>query len=149
MAEHRFHGLATDAEYRGRWQLYHLADGKVADSRLINWRQVEWEKVVKIETFIRDNKFEIDCSDPRFQFFMVFRWHGMEGTNEKRREINVWTVGWSDGVKCFLKDIDFKTGRLLRTYVEPLMKYESHVHPRVANRTWKNRNKHKKYGTLF
>lgn len=149
MDKHRFHGLALDSEYRDRYQLYHLADGKVADSRLINWRQVEWEKVVKVETFIRGNRYVVLCSDPRFEFFMVFRWFGQEFIDGQKRQVNIWTQGWSDGSMCFLMDIDFKAGMLIKNYREPLAKFEAHIHPRVKDRTWKEKAKKQKFGPFL
>lgn len=146
MQKHRFHGLALDSEYRDRYQLYHTADGKVFDSRVINWRQVDWEKVVKIETFIRDQRHEVTCKDPRFAFFMVFRWAGQEWVNGKRIPVNVWTQGWSDGTKCYLMDIDFKLGVKTAEYTAPLSKFEAHIHPRVQRLT---RRKKQHVGTII
>jgi hypothetical protein len=146
MDKHRFHGLALDSEYRDRYQLYYLSNGTISDSRLINWRQLEWEKVVKVETYIRDKKWIVDCSDPRFEFFIIFRWFGREFIDGKPRTINYWTQGWSDSVKCYLMDIDFKTGNLLQTYIDPISKHNSHVHPRVKDKT-KKKKQH--FGTFF
>jgi len=143
--KHRLHGLALDSEYRQRWQFYHLADGSIKDSRLIHWRQVDWENVVKVESFIRGKKYTVDCTDPRFQFFIVFRWFGQEHIDGNRKQINIWTQGWSDGSTCYLTNIDFKTGQLLRQYKDPLSKYEAHVHPRVKGKMWKNRAKKKQH----
>ena len=142
---HRFFGLALDSQYRNRYQLYHLADGTAVDSRLRNWRQVDWEKVVKIETYMKDKKHVVDCSDPRFEFFIVFRWGGREAG----KVIDIWTQGWSDGAMCYLTDIDFKSGRLLKTYQEPLSLFMGHVHPRVAEKAIYNRMKKQRFGNFF
>jgi len=129
--------LHLDAEYRRRWQEYHLADGRVMDSRQINWRNVEWEKVVKIVTHIEGQSYAVDARESTFLFFMNFRWGGSEpiyklGKFAGRKAIKIWTVGWTDGTRCYLADLDFYTGALVKKYVEPLKKFIQHIHPRVA-----------------
>lgn len=130
--------LHLDSEYRRRWQEYHTADGRVYDSRKINWRHVEWEKVVKIVTFMNRKKHVVKCSDPRFQFFMCFRWGGVKpvykhGEYVGHGQIKLWTIGWSDGKKVYLKDIDFYTGNLEKEYESDLKQFRNHIHPRVQN----------------
>lgn len=123
--------LHLDSIYRNRWQEYHLADGRVMDSRVINWRHVEWEKVVKISVHVVGKKYHVDCQHSNFLFFMCFRWGGSEKANGVRKEIYLWTIGWSDGWKCFLVDIDFKTGDFKKRYTAPLAVFQSHIHPRI------------------
>ena len=128
--------LALDSEYRRRWELFYLADGIVKDSRLINWRQVEWEKVVKIEVYIRDQKHTVTCEDPRFLFFLNFRTRSHLNTPQpdgtyKSEVFDTWVVGWTDGTTCYLKEIDFVLGRLVREYKRPLQDIPSNIHPRV------------------
>lgn len=124
--------LALDSEYRNRWQLFHLADGTIKDSRLINWRHVDWEKVVKIEMYIRDKMHSVDCKHPDFRFFMNMRHAGITWKDGKKVKINEWCIGWTDGRNAFLKDVDFKTGELVKEYVVPLFHLKRHIHPRVA-----------------
>lgn len=128
--------LHLDSEYRRRWQEYHTADGNKFDSRVINWRNVEWEKVVGIDTYMNGQKHSVSCNDVRFQFFLCFRWGGQEpvyvdGRYVKHKPIKIWTVGWTDGKVAYLKDIDFFTGNLIQEYYESLGKFVGHVHPRV------------------
>ena len=127
--------LSLDNTYRKRYQEYLLATGEVANSRKINWRQVEWEKVIGIKTYIRDNCFYVTCQNqPEFKFFMNFRWAGREViAKDKFKQIQIWTVGWSDGVKCFLEDYDFKLGIKIKDYVLPLRELKGHIHPRIIN----------------
>lgn len=131
--------LHLDSEYRRRYQEYHLADGTVKDSREINWRQVDWEKVVKIITYMNGNKHVSKCNDPYFKFFMCFRWGGREAQYNAKKEyightkINLWTTGWTDGKTCFLMDIDFYTGKCVKEYKAPLKMFKSHIHPRVKS----------------
>jgi hypothetical protein len=127
--------LHLDSEYRKKFQLYHLATGEIADSRKVNWRQVEWEKVIQIDTKIRNNINVVFCKDkPNFKFFLNFRWAGREALgNKKYKEIRIWTVGWSDGKMCYLEDYDFKMGYKIKSYVDPLSNYKGHIHPRIIN----------------
>lgn len=111
-------------------------DGQVADSRNVNWRQVEWERVVKVVTYMNGQVHPMPISDPRHRFFMVFRWGGQEaqyknGKYAGHRAIKIWTQGWTDGAICHLQDIDFYTGDLIKKYDEPITKFLGHVHPRV------------------
>lgn len=147
---HRLFGLALDSQYKHRYQLYYLADGPVEDSRIKNWRQVDWEKVVRVETYIKDKKHVVDCSDPRFQFFVVFRWGGREYTPEGSKIVNIWTQGWSDGANCWLVDIDFKSGATLKKYEAPVSTFMGHIHPRVADKATYNKvKKTTRFGNFF
>ncbi len=128
--------LHLDSEYRRRWQEYHTADGKIFDSRLINWRQVEWEKVIRIDTYMNNQKHSVSCSDPRFRFFLNFRWGGQEpvykhGVFETQKKIKIWTVGWADDSIAHLKDICFYTGDNIKEYLAPLSEFKMHIHPRI------------------
>ena len=53
---------------------------------------------------------------------------------DTQEPINLWTVGWTDGKTCFLKDIDVSTGRLIKNYVAPLSQFKGHIHPAVRDR---------------
>lgn len=123
--------LALDSEYRKRWQLFHLADGTVKDSREVNWRHVEWEKVIKIEVYILDKVHSVNCNNPNFQFFLNLRHAGLTWKDNKKVKINEWCIGWTDGIRAFLKDIDFFTGNIVKEYVVPLVQLRKHIHPRV------------------
>ena len=132
--------LALDSEYdkTPAWEMYHLSDGTVKDSRLVNWRRVEWEKVVRIEVFIKNMKHVFDCKDkPSFLFFMRFRklrsttTTRYDGKGRKRIYKNPWVIGWSDGQRCYLTEIDFDTGNVIKRFTCNLQEYPSMVHPRV------------------
>jgi hypothetical protein len=65
---------------------------------------------------------------------MNFRWWGKEAKYKNQEYIgheivNLWTIGWTDGVTCYLKDIDFYTGLLVKEYQEPLSTLQAHIHP--------------------
>ena len=128
--------LHLDSEYRNRWVEFHLADGTIEDSRLKNWRHVAWGQVVRIVARLRNHTHTVECTDPRFLTFMNFRWGGSEVIYDGdrkigRRPIRAWTIGWTDGVDCFLRDIDFRTGQVIKDYVAPLSQFAGHVHPDV------------------
>lgn len=131
--------LHLDSEYRNRWEEFHLADGAIKDSRLINWREVAWDQVVKITAHLRDNIHEVDNSGSGFLAFMNFRWAGMEAQYDKNRKyighkkINSWVIGWTDGITCFQKNIDFKTGKLIEECKTPLQQFVGHIHPAVKH----------------
>jgi hypothetical protein len=130
--------LHLDSEYKDRYELYHLLDNTTKDSRKINWRNIEWEKLEKIEFLIHGKIHQIDKSNKKnFKFFMRFRWGGREaqydidGKFTHYKQINTWTFGWSDGKKAYLSDFDFKTGFHLKDYEMELMRLKTHIHPRV------------------
>ena len=132
--------LHLDSEYRDRWIEFHLASGKVEDSRLKNWRHVAWDQVISVSAHLLEHVHEVKSEDPSFRAFMNFRWGGQEarydsGTGKYigHRAIRVWTVGWTDGEICFLKDIDFYTGQLIKNYIASLFQFKGHIHPLVRN----------------
>jgi len=133
--------LALDSEYKNRYELYTLTNNKVYDSRLINWRQIEWEKVIILQLFIRDFKYVINCfNKPTFRFMLKFRTAGIESHKLNNaietKKINTWTVGWTDGENAHLLEIDFKQGYLIRKYITKLSNVEKHIHPRcLLNQT--------------
>lgn len=137
---------ALDSEYRNRWQNYCLADGTVYDSRLTNWRQVPWDTVVEVATHMV-GKVHIETNEHNdFKFFLCFRWGGREpkfvdGKNMGFRNINIWTVGWTDGEKCYLTDIDFYLGNIVRQYTAELMTFKSHIHPAAWKLITKTKSK--------
>ena len=130
--------LHLDLEYRNRWIEFHLADGTIEDSRLKNWRHVAWRQVVRLVAHLCNHIHIIECADPRFLTFMNFRWGGSEVICDDRkyigrRPIRIWTIGWTDGLQCFLKDIDFGTGQVIKDYVVPLNQFAEHIHPDVKD----------------
>jgi len=123
-----------DCIYRNRWQGYHLANGAVADSRQVYWRNVDWPQVIQVTTHINGKTYATHCKQPDFKFFIVYRWGGHEWQDSKKIKIQEWAVGWSNGVNCFMTDIDFKTGAMKKQYVVPVEKVKNHIHPKVRGR---------------
>lgn len=131
--------LHLDSMYKNRWEEFYLIDGTIEDSRKKNWREVKWDKVVKIVAHLKNNTFEVNNSGPGFKAFMNFRWFGMEAQYDKNKKyighkrINIWTIGWTDGVTCFQKNIDFKTCLLIDDIESPLSYFTGHIHPAVKH----------------
>lgn len=123
--------LHLDSEYRRRWIEFYLANGTIENSKEKNWRQIQWDKVVKLIVYMEGKKYEVKISHASHKFFLNFRWGGREKINNEFKQINIWTVGWSDGERAFLIDIDFFTGNLVKKYVAPLYQFKQHIHPSV------------------
>ena len=132
--------LHLDSEYRDRWEEFYLSNGMMEDSRQKNWREVAWDEVVSIEAHLLEHVHVVNCSGSRFRAFMNFRWGGQEtifddeGKYIEHKAIKIWTIGWTDGEKCFLKDVDFYTGELIKDYETPLEQFKGHLHPAVKGR---------------
>ena len=132
--------LHLDSEYRRRWELFELEDGTIEDSRLKNWREVEWGKVIKIIVHIQHQIHVIDRQNKaNFQGFLNFRTFGKEPRYNEKREyiehktIQEWVIGWTDGINSFLKAIDFYTGNLVNEFTVPLEQVKGHIHPRIKD----------------
>jgi hypothetical protein len=130
--------MALDNEYRDRWEEYHLVDGTFRDSRKTYWRDVEWEKVVRLVAHLRGNVFEVTAEGkPGFITMIRFRSIARVGGQDHfakysgHAKTETWELGWTDGQKCYLKAIDFKRGALIREHTEPLKNHMAHIHPRV------------------
>ena len=124
-----------DSEYKRHWEEFTLDDGQVLDSRQINWRDVEWDRVVKIVVKIKGKVHEFDFTkEEGFVGYMNLRWAGREWINNIPRKINIWTIGWTDGVTCFLNDIQFKTGEFLKQYTMSVKELHRHVHPAIKDK---------------
>ena len=132
--------LHLDSEYRNRWEEFHLSNGTTKDSRLVNWRQVAWNQVVCLSAHLLEHVHQVDCKGVNFKAFMNFRWGGQEAIYDSNnkflgyKKIHIWTIGWTDGRRCFLKDIDFYTGLLIKDYITPLPQFKEHLHPAVRDK---------------
>lgn len=137
--------LHLDSEYRNRHQTFHLLDGTIENSRFKNWRQVEWEKVIRVDTSILNYDYKISLQEipepvrHTFKGFMNFRCGGRiakydgKGKFERFDPIHTWVTGWTDGVLCYLAEIDFYTGKVLRHYKDKLDNLRNHLHPRLVH----------------
>jgi hypothetical protein len=129
-----------DNEYKNRWEEFYLIDGTIEDSRQKNWRDVAWDKVIKIKAHLNGNVHTINNSGPGFLAFMNFRWGGCKATYNKsgkyigHKPIHIWVIGWTDGKICFQKNIDFRTGQLIDECESPIEMFADHVHPAVRDK---------------
>lgn len=124
-----------DNEYKQQWEEFILDDGQVMDSRQINWRDVAWDRVIKILVKIKGNVHEFNSDQEGFVGFMNFRWGGQIAQPDKTiKRIHLWTVGWTDGIICYLTDIDFKTGQFVKNYTMTVKALINHVHPAILDR---------------
>lgn len=127
-----------DSEYRNRYEEFFLDDGTVLDSREINWRDVEWNRVRRILVRMNEHDYEFLAKDkPNFKGFMNFRWGGSIAQYDAdnnyigRKDVKVWTIGWTDGEKHYLTDIDFHSGEKIKEYEAPYAEFTNHVHPLI------------------
>lgn len=129
--------LHLDKEYTNHYCLFFLNDGTIEDSRVKNWREVEWEKLDKIVVNIKGKTIEINPHPSNHKFFLYFRKYGFhkvyDANNPEGRfeHIRIWTVGVTDGAEAFLYDIDFHTGEVLQVYNSALAEHLGHIHPRI------------------
>lgn len=128
-----------DSEYKNRWELFYLDNGSVEDSREKNWRDVAWNHVVKVEIHMKGKVYSVDNSGEGFKFFLNFRRYGFVSKYNKFREyvgkkkINTWIIGWTNGKECFLKEVDFYSGKLVKEFSTSLCHQIGHIHPDVAD----------------
>lgn len=82
----------------------------VYDSREVNWRDIPWDEVTRVEAHINDQHHYVDNTGPGFQSFIRWRWGGFHYNG--RVPINIWCIGWTDGITCFMKELEFKDGSM-------------------------------------
>ena len=133
-----------DDIYNNRWQEYHLFDGTVKDSRMIHWRQVQWEDVVKIVACIRTFRHEFHPGNDH-RGFITYRSSGMEfvGQGEARiaQGMRSWFIGHLSESHAHVTEINFQTGRVKGKEVIPIKDVESHIHPRLKQQWQRKWNK--------
>ena len=130
--------LHLDSEYRRRWELFELEDGTIEDSRLKNWRDVEWDKVVRITANVHGETYEVVKKGKKgFKGFMNFRTFGKIAQYDENKKYighktaQEWLIGWTNGKKCFMKVIDFYTGNLVGEIEIPIEQVKGHIHPKL------------------
>ena len=111
-----------DSEYRRRYELY-TTPSKVYDSRLINWRDIPWDEVTKLEASVKGHHYEVEPG-AGFKGFIRWRFGGFK--NNGKIPIRVWCVGWHDGKTCFMKEIEFKDGSMKETEY-PFGRFRKHL----------------------
>ena len=131
--------LHLDSEYRRRWETFTLEDGTVEDSRVKNWRDVEWEKVKEIQVSIEGKTHSLSSEGKEnFKGFLNFRYFRKSvelGNNLKfkgQKIIQWWVIGWTDGINCFLHSFDFYTGEKVKECTMPIEAVSGHIHSRLG-----------------
>jgi len=112
-----------DSEYRRRWELYTTPE-QVYDSREVNWHDIPWNDVIKLQASVEGHEYTVDNTGPDFQSFIRWRWGGFH--NNGAIPINVWCIGWTDGVTCFMKEIEFKDGSM-KEVEYPFEQFKKHL----------------------
>jgi len=128
---------ATDDIYRNRHINFHLQDGRIISSRETNFHQMNLSKIIMLELFIRGKTYRIRRIDlpDTFIEFVHFRSKGIRFiVNDSNltvpAEYNSWSIGWTDGTKEYLFEIDFQTGNIIQDYDQPVCKDRvTHFHP--------------------
>lgn len=111
-----------DGEYRRRYELY-TTPSKVYDSRIINWRDVPWDEVTALEANVEGRRHVVEPGEG-FQGFIKWRWTGFHFNGKVK--IDVWCIGWHDGVTCFMKEIEFSDGSMTEKEY-PFDKFKRHL----------------------
>lgn len=125
--------LATDTA--DCFMLWYMPDGSTISSCRKNWREIAWEEVVKIELHKNGLIFSLSCTvSPEFKGFMHFRYGG----SINGWEIDSWVIGWTDGIECYLFELDIRLGLVVKEFTEPLKELDAHLHPRLRQRIFNN-----------
>ncbi len=130
--------LHLDSEYRRKFELFELDNGIIEDSRLKNWRDVKWNKVIKITVSIDEKINYLTNKDKNgFIGFFNFRTFGKEAQYNKEKKytghkiIQEWVIGWTDGITAYLTAIDFYTGDISREFEMTIKQLKGHIHPDI------------------
>ena len=124
--------LHLDSEYSNHYCLFILNNGQIEDSRIKNWRHVQWEKLDQIVVRIKGHELVVNKHPRDHKFFLFFRQVGWKNNvNGEKEQIRLWTVGATDGVRAFLYDVDFHYGTLKSAYDTTLESCNGHIHPRI------------------
>ena len=130
-----------DNEYKQAPGNYHYVefiteDGKVYDSREINWKDTPWDKMIELKVYLKKEIQSIK-KPPNALGMFHFRWGGYD--NDNKQTIAEWCIGWFTKQIAHLKYINFKTGKLIKETDEAMLvdgkyKYLSHIHPLLLSK---------------
>lgn len=112
-----------DSEYRRRWELYTTPD-QVYDSREVNWRDIPWDEVTELKASVEGHEYVVDNHGPSFKNFIRWRWGGFHFNGKEK--IDIWCIGWTDGITCFMKEIEFKDGSMTEKEY-PFEEFKKHL----------------------
>lgn len=131
---------AKDDIYVNRYVIFHYPDGKKISSRDANFHQINLALIIMLELCIKGKSYRIRKTDlpSTFVEFIHFRSKGIKFivNNENLTvpdEYNSWSIGWTDGAREYLCEVDFQTGNLIQNYDQPVSKARrTHFHPESA-----------------
>ena len=126
-----------DNIYNKKYEIFTLEDGTEYTSKDINWRCIEWERVIKITVINREKTYVFDKKDS--EGFINCRYGGYEKEWFNKEDlkkfrwkiIHIWVIGLIYDNRVKITEIDFKTGEILNEVWEPLSKFKPHIHPRL------------------
>lgn len=129
----------TDEKNKHNHILFHLSNGVVVSSREKHFHCVNLNEIVAIDLVLKYATHRLDkrTLPNTFKEFVQFRSKGNELVlNEtynivESREINTWSLGWTDYTREYIDEFDIKTGQHKRRY-ETDRNYitnPSHFHP--------------------
>ena len=129
-----------DSTNRHKYIAFTLDDNSVVSTRDAYFKDIEIDRVIKIEVFLKTNTFVLDKATLPGSFleFIHYRSAGTSemdfgtGRGPERVPINTWTVGWRavSGAE-HLDEFDFKSGVHIQRKVRPNNSRfkSSHWHP--------------------
>lgn len=135
MAEFSYH---LDDIYRWQWKEFHFADGTIKDSRQVHWRQLPWERVVKVVLCIKGRRYEINPGKRIHNGFICYTNKyfltrlDIRG-NPFRATKRAWVAGYLTETHANMIEVAFKSGLFMRRIRVPISEVESHVHPRLKH----------------
>ena len=124
-----------DYMYNGKHVEYELDDGQTFTSNETPWRDLPWNRVVKITVVIRQKRYVFERGTS--EGFLNVRYGGRDKEWFERdgelawrwKQIHTWVIGLIKDGMVELTEIDFKTGDILRKAVEPVSTFKKHIHP--------------------
>lgn len=129
--------IGPDANTKFNHLVYYFDDGTISTSREYDFHQINLYKLIRIEArfkYFNYGFYKYDLPS-NFKEFIHFRSFGKEFVYSnglwQAQEIRTWHLGWSSGIKEYLEEYDFATGKKLKSYIVPRWqkKFPSHFHP--------------------
>lgn len=121
---------------RERFFVVHLDDGRILNEHQVgSWANVPIHKVVTLQVRICGKHWSLDRNtlSSKFQEFIYFC-SALSGMGSHVRKMATGedetisrTIGWTDGEREYLLEIDERTGKKLRSYVVPAIIHRHHL----------------------
>ncbi len=136
-----------DSHLRYKYIKFITLDGKEYKSTDHHFFDVPLNKIVSIEVNLKYEKHFLSVANlpSTFVEFVHFRSGGIEtkiteNGESVSKQIDTWTIGWTDGEKEYLTEYDFKTSNILRSYVieRNNLLHPTHFHPQSVTKLVEN-----------